>query len=68
MRKPSSKPSDADSPEYLDDWASRLAKALSRAELASLTKDYGRLARDTRSTPDNRAFARQRAKAIQKFM
>jgi hypothetical protein len=70
MPKKQSKPSrleeTGDSTAYLDEWVSKLAEALTHDQIILLARDYERKARDATTSPKERKFARQRAKAIRK--
>jgi hypothetical protein len=55
-----------DSAAYLDEWASKLAEALTPDQLILFARNYERQARDDAASAEDRKFARQRAKAIRK--
>lgn len=57
-----------DDDDYLRAWAKNVAKAVSRAELQALIRQYRRLSRNMRIGRDDRAIARRRARALAEFM
>ncbi len=55
-----------DTPQYLDKWARRLARALPRGDLRALLEHYHGLANDRSLAKADRQAARRRARYLRK--
>lgn len=57
-----------DTPEYLEQWAGKLAAELPADELGRLARQYDRIGRDSGVPEEDRKAARKRSRAIRKKM
>ena len=63
-----SEPEFADTLEYLEQWASQLADAVSPQELESLIAEYRSIASNKRLPNQERNMVRKRAKQLRKLL